>query len=100
MWERQVDDTTQAYSFHEIQKLFSNDEVCRNHLFHLRWPDGYVCSVCGSNQYDAQKKRQLLQCRNCIDQERFKSPLKKMTHPFLLLIDVARVTKGEILHYF
>ena len=63
-----MDDTTQAYSFHEIQKLFSNDEVCRNHLFHLRWPDGYVCSVCGSNQYDAQKKRQLLQCRNCKNQ--------------------------------
>ena len=60
-----MDDKTQAYSFHEIQKLFSNDEVCRNHLFHLRWPAGYACSVCGSNQYDALKKRQLLQCRNC-----------------------------------
>ena len=60
-----MDETTQAHSFNEIKKLFSNDEVCRNHLFHLRWPAGYVCSVCGSNQYDALKKRQLLQCRNC-----------------------------------
>ena len=60
-----MDETTQAHSFHEIKKLFSNDEVCRNHLFHLRWPTGYVCSVCGSNCYDALKKRQLLQCRNC-----------------------------------
>ena len=60
-----MDETIQAHSIHEIQKLFSNDEVCRNHLFHLRWPAGYACSVCGSNQYDALKKRQLLQCRNC-----------------------------------
>ena len=65
MWERQVDETTQAHAFHEIQKLFSNDEVCRNHLFHLRWPTGYVCSLCGSHRYDALKKRQILQCRNC-----------------------------------
>ncbi len=60
-----MDETTQTHSFHEIQKLFSNDEVCRNHLFHLRWPAGYVCSLCGSDRYDALKKRQLLQCRNC-----------------------------------
>ncbi len=60
-----MDETTQAHAFHEIQKLFSNDEVCRNHLFHLRWPAGYVCSLCGSHRYDALKKRQILQCRNC-----------------------------------
>ncbi len=60
-----MDETIQAHSIHEIQKLFSNDEVCRNHLFHLRWPAGYVCSVCGSHRYDALKKRQLLQCRIC-----------------------------------
>ena len=65
MWEHQVDETIQAHSIHEIQKHFSNDEVCRNHLFHLRWPAGFVCSVCGSDRYDALKKRQLLQCRNC-----------------------------------
>ena len=65
MWERKVDDTTQAHAFHEIQQLFSNDEVCRNHLFHLRWPAGYVCSLCGSHRYDFLKKRQILQCRNC-----------------------------------
>ncbi len=60
-----MDETIQAHSIHEIQKLFSNDEVCRNHLFHLRWPAGYVCSLCGSHRYDALKKRQILQCRNC-----------------------------------
>ncbi len=60
-----MDDTTQAHAFHEIQQLFSNDEVCRNHLFHLRWPAGYVCSLCGSHRYDVLKKRQILQCRNC-----------------------------------
>ncbi len=65
MSECQVDETIQAHAFHEIQKLFSNDEACRHHLFHLRWPTGYVCSLCGSHRYDALKKRQTLQCRNC-----------------------------------
>ncbi len=60
-----MDDTTQAHSLNEIQQLFSNDEVCRNHLFQLRWPAGYVCSLCGSHRCDALKKRQILQCRNC-----------------------------------
>ena len=60
-----MDETTQAHSFNEIKKLFSNDEICRNHLFQLRWPAGYECSVCGSNRYDALKKRPLIQCRNC-----------------------------------
>ena len=60
-----MDETIQAHSIHEIQKLFSNDEVCSNHLFHLRRPAGFVCSACGSHRYDALKKRQLLQCRNC-----------------------------------
>ena len=60
-----MDETIQAHSIHEIQKHFSNDVVCRNHLFHLRWPAGFVCSVCGSDRYDTLKKRQLLQCRNC-----------------------------------
>ena len=60
-----MDETTRAHAFHEIQKLFSNDEVCRNHLFHLRWPAGYVCFLCGSHRYDALKKRQILQCRHC-----------------------------------
>ena len=60
-----MNETTQAHVFHEIQQLFSNDEVCRHHLFHLRWPAGYVCSLCGSHRCDALKKRQILQCRNC-----------------------------------
>ena len=57
--------TTQAHFFSEIKTKFSTDDVCRDHLFHLRWPNGYLCSVCGSRRYDALKKRQLLQCRNC-----------------------------------
>ena len=57
--------TTQAHFFSEIKTKFSTDDVCRDHLFHLRWPNGYLCSVCGSRRYDALKKRQLLQCREC-----------------------------------
>ena len=57
--------TTQAQFFSEIKTKFSTDDVCRDHLFHLRWPSGYLCSVCGSRRYDALKKRQLLQCREC-----------------------------------
>jgi len=30
----------------ELEKRFSTDEACREYLFSLRWPDGFVCPRC------------------------------------------------------
>jgi len=34
----------------ELERRFSNEQVCRRYLFALRWPDGFVCPRCGNGQ--------------------------------------------------
>jgi transposase-like protein len=34
----------------ELEKRFSTDQACREYLFDLRWPDGFVCPRCGGRQ--------------------------------------------------
>jgi len=31
----------------ELERRFSTDEACRQYLFQLRWPAGFVCPRCG-----------------------------------------------------
>jgi len=31
----------------ELEKRFADDQSCRQYLFALRWPDGFVCPRCG-----------------------------------------------------
>jgi hypothetical protein len=31
----------------ELEKRFSSDEACREYLFALRWPEGFICPRCG-----------------------------------------------------
>lgn len=48
-----------------FQKRFSNEEACVEHLFKLRWPDGYLCPRCGHRQYCFHSTRKLYQCSGC-----------------------------------
>ena len=34
----------------ELEKRFSTDQACREYLFTLRWPDGFVCPRCGDRR--------------------------------------------------
>ena len=34
----------------ELEKRFGDDEACRQYLFALRWPDGFVCPRCGGKR--------------------------------------------------
>ena len=34
----------------ELQRRFSTDQACREYLFALRWPQGFVCPRCGGNK--------------------------------------------------
>jgi transposase-like protein len=32
----------------ELERRFSSEDACRQYLFSLRWPEGFVCPQCGS----------------------------------------------------
>jgi len=49
----------------EFQKRFATEEACRDHLFRLRWPDGYRCPRCGHGQYYFHRTRRLYECKAC-----------------------------------
>ena len=52
-------------SFLDFQKQFCSEEACRDYLFKIRWPKGFVCSKCGHTEYYLVHKRHLYQCTRC-----------------------------------
>lgn len=55
----------QDISLIEFQTRFATEEACIEHLFSLRWPDGYVCPRCGHRKYSFHSTRRLYQCSSC-----------------------------------
>ena len=47
----------------EFEKKFSSDEACRDYLYNLRWPNGFVCPRCKNNKCWPNKL--LFQCSSC-----------------------------------
>ena len=48
----------------ELERWFSTEQACREYLFALRWPDGFVCPRCGGGQA-WPTRRGLWLCRSC-----------------------------------
>ena len=51
----------------EFMEKFGTEEQCREHLYKMRWPKGFVCPKCGSvqeNPYNI-KSHNRYQCRHC-----------------------------------
>lgn len=48
----------------EFEHWFRTEEACREYLFQLRWPEGFLCSHCASKQYWS-KMSGLLRCGKC-----------------------------------
>ena len=49
----------------EFVKKFNNADICREHFFNLRWPNGFVCPKCSHDLYYKIEKRHLYQCKSC-----------------------------------
>ena len=49
----------------DFQAMFQTNEACRDHLFAMRFPDGFRCPDCGHDQYYLISSRHLLQCTAC-----------------------------------
>jgi transposase-like protein len=55
-----------ARSLSQFQKAFSDEASWVAFLFKRRWPDGFVCSVCGKRRVAGLKSRpRLYQCLDC-----------------------------------
>lgn len=53
-------------SLRAFQKRFASEEDCAEHLFHLRWPEGFSCPRCRHRRaYRIQRRRWLYQCAAC-----------------------------------
>jgi len=49
----------------EFMKRFQTEEQCREFLFKLRWPEGFVCPKCTHTDYYEIKSRNLYHCSRC-----------------------------------
>ncbi|MBZ0193300.1 MAG: IS1595-like element ISCku1 family transposase [Candidatus Kuenenia stuttgartiensis] len=52
-------------SFFDFQKQYKTQEDCEKKLFEIRWPQGFVCPVCGHQKYYLISGRKLYQCVSC-----------------------------------
>lgn len=55
----------ESLSLIEFMKRFQTEEECRERLFQLRWPKGFVCPRCGHDKFFNIKSRGLYQCHKC-----------------------------------
>jgi len=55
-----------AMSLLDFQEQFNSEDACREHLYKMRWPEGFVCPKCGAAEEPFHiKSRNLYQCRHC-----------------------------------
>lgn len=51
-----------------FEALYGTEEKCRRAVFAWRWPDGFVCPVCGGRTHSVITTRALYQCSSCLRQ--------------------------------
>ncbi len=54
----------------ELEQRFASEEACRQYLFQLRWPDGFVCPRCGGKRSWSMTRGRWL-CGDC----RYQAPV-------------------------
>ena len=59
---------TQQTSLDQHRNRFLTDDRCHQHLFAIRWPQGFVCPTCGHHEYYEVSLRKLFQCKQCHSQ--------------------------------
>ncbi|MDR1031035.1 MAG: IS1595 family transposase [Treponema sp.] len=57
--------TYEALTILDFQNKFNTEEKCRKHLFHIKWPYGFICPQCGNTTYYPIEKRKLYECKAC-----------------------------------
>jgi transposase-like protein len=49
----------------EFNQRFPSQKECIEHVFNLRWPNGFICPRCNSQKYGFHSGRFLYQCKDC-----------------------------------
>ena len=84
----------------ELQDRFPDEASCWRYLMEVRWPEGFRCPHCGSEEHSYLEGRRLFQCAACRRQtsvtartvlHRTRTPLRKW---FLAIFFVARHKQG------
>jgi len=57
--------TAKNISYTQFQIQFSTEDACRKQLFEMRFPNGFVCHVCGCVDHYVLSTRNLYQCKGC-----------------------------------
>lgn len=52
-------------SFLEFSEKYATEEACREKMFGMRWPNGFVCPKCGGTHYCFIRSRNAYQCNSC-----------------------------------
>lgn len=52
-------------SFIDFKNRFNSEAICREHLFQMRWPEGYICPKCGHKRHYLISTRNLYECTDC-----------------------------------
>ena len=60
-------------SMAEFNRLYGSEEQCHAALVRMRWPNGFVCSACGSARHSYSRKRRVFQCSACREQTTVKA---------------------------
>lgn len=84
----------------DYQKQFASEDDCFDYLFHLRWPNGFICLRCGSTEYYMIYRFKRFQCTQCRHQtsvtagtvfHKLRQPLQTL---FLAVYLIATSKKG------
>ena len=54
-----------ALSFRQFIKRFPNEKACSDYLYTIKWPNGFVCPVCGHQHCYALNEYCRYQCASC-----------------------------------
>lgn len=54
-----------SFSLQDFQRRFADERACREHLFRLRWPNGFECPRCSHDRHSFHSSRRLYQCAKC-----------------------------------
>jgi len=52
-------------SIRKFMERFTDEQSCREFLYHIRWPRGFICTKCGESKACLIKTRNVYECGHC-----------------------------------